>query len=120
MKKESQISRAIEILKINPTISVKDMATQMDLPIKRIYVIRTQAKIRMAEGTTKTRRILKEKHTNANLEAENKKLTDWCLMWKKKYDKLEQDYTQAKIMFLNSEAVVQYLENRIEKLLSAN
>ena len=55
-----------------------------------------------------------------NLELENKKLTDWCLIWKQKYEKLEQDYAQAKVMFLNSQAVVDYLENKVANLITIN
>jgi hypothetical protein len=38
-------------------------------------------------------------------------------MWKRKYDKLERDYTQAKVMYLNSQAVVAYLEEKVAQLL---
>jgi hypothetical protein len=53
-----------------------------------------------------------------NLEHENRKLTEWTLMWKQKYEKLEQDYTQAKVMYLNSQAVIDYLENKVANLIT--
>lgn len=52
-----------------------------------------------------------------NLEKENLQLTEWTQMWKQKYDRLEQDYTQAKIMYLDSQAVVKYLEEKVAQLL---
>ena len=55
--------------------------------------------------------------TKENILKENKQLTEWTLMWKQKYDKLEQDYTQAKVMYLNSQAVVAYLEEKVAQLL---
>jgi DNA-binding transcriptional regulator YhcF (GntR family) len=37
--------------------------------------------------------------------------------WRQNYKKLEADYTQAKIMFLNSQAVVTYLEEKVAQLI---
>jgi len=52
-----------------------------------------------------------------NLEKENKQLTEWTMMWKRKYEVLERDYTQAKVMYLNSQAVVAYLEEKVAQLI---
>jgi hypothetical protein len=52
-----------------------------------------------------------------NLLKENRQLSEWTLLWKQKYDKLEQDYTQAKVMYLNSQAVVAYLEEKVAQLI---
>jgi hypothetical protein len=54
---------------------------------------------------------------NENLVKENQQLAEWTMTWKQKYDKLEADYTQAKIMYLNSQAVVAYLEEKVAQLL---
>ena len=40
--------------------------------------------------------------------------------WRQNYKKLEADYTQAKIMYLNSQAVVTYLEEKVAQLLKGN
>jgi DNA-binding PadR family transcriptional regulator len=37
--------------------------------------------------------------------------------WRQNYKKLEADYTQAKIMYLDSQAVVKYLEEKVAKLI---
>jgi DNA-binding transcriptional regulator PaaX len=52
-----------------------------------------------------------------NLEKENLQLTEWTQMWKRKYEVLERDYTQAKVMYLNSQAVVAYLEEKVAQLI---
>ena len=39
--------------------------------------------------------------------------------WRQNYKKLEADYTQAKIMYLDSQAVVKYLEEKVAQLLKA-
>ena len=117
MKKESQVTKAVKLLKAEPNISAQDMATRLSIPLKRVYVLRNSAKKIMAKGGSKVTPKMPLRNNNIyTVEVENKKLTEWTLMWKQKYDKLEKDYTQAKIMFLNSEAVVKYLEERIEKL----
>jgi hypothetical protein len=51
------------------------------------------------------------------LEKDINELTEWTHMWKRKYDVLERDYTQAKTMFLNSQAVVAYLEEKVVQLI---
>ena len=40
--------------------------------------------------------------------------------WRQNYKKLEADYTQAKIMYLDSQAVVKYLEEKVAQLLKGN
>jgi hypothetical protein len=118
MKKESQVTKAINLLKAEPNISAQDMATKLSMPIKRIYVLRNGARKIMAKGGSKVTPKMPQRYVPPDniFELENKKLTEWTQLWRQKYEKLEQDYTQAKIMFLNSEAVVKYLEERIEKL----
>jgi hypothetical protein len=52
-----------------------------------------------------------------NLLKENRQLTEWTQMWKQRYDRLEADYTDAKVMYLNSQAVVAYLEEKVAQLI---
>lgn len=37
--------------------------------------------------------------------------------WRQNYKKLEADYTQAKIMYLDSQAIVKYLEEKVAQLI---
>jgi hypothetical protein len=37
--------------------------------------------------------------------------------WRQNYKKLEDDYTQAKIMYLDSQAVMKYLEEKVAQLI---
>ena len=39
--------------------------------------------------------------------------------WRQNYKKLEADYTQAKVMYLDSQAVIKYLEEKVAQLLKA-
>jgi hypothetical protein len=93
-----------------------------------VYISQTQTSVG-SPSTTKVRgrprkyRFAKRGNTpnksvyTTNLEKENLQLTEWTQMWKRKYDVLERDYTQAKIMYLNSQAVVAYLEEKVAQLI---
>ena len=119
MKKESQLAKAISLLKAEPNISAQNMAKKLGTTITRTYVLRNNAKKKIAEGVSKVTPKLRMQSTTDEhvLKEENRKLTDWTLMWKQKYEKLEQDYTQAKIMYLDSQAVVKYLEGKMLNLM---
>ena len=136
-KKETLASRASALLAGNPTMKPKEMAEKLGVTTQRIYVLRSNMKKKLTKKavsnvTTKRKgrpakvkvdteqRISRPVNYVLNLELENKKLTDWCLIWKQKYEKLEQDYAQAKVMFLNSQAVVDYLENKVANLITIN
>jgi hypothetical protein len=94
-----------------------------------VYISQTQARVMplynekaSSPSTTKTKRIdLSKIPVNnaytSNLQKENKQLTEWTQMWKRKYEVLERDYTQAKIMYLDSQAVVKYLEEKVAQLI---
>ena len=135
-KKETLASKASALLADNPTMKPKEMADKLGVNVQRIYVLRSNMKKKLAKKKTVTnvhnkrrgrpakveteQRISRPVNYVLNLEHENKKLTDWCLIWKQKYEKLEQDYADAKIMYLNSQAVVDYLENKVANLITIN
>ena len=123
MKKLSQVAKAIKLMQADANITPKEMSAKLGLPIKRTYVVRSQAMKRMGrdnfDNVVDTTTKAKDTSYLKNLEAENRKLSEWTMLWKQKYDKLEQDYTQAKVMYLNSEAVVAYLERKVLDLLNS-
>jgi hypothetical protein len=135
-KKETLASRASALLADNPTMKPKEMAEKLGVTVQRIYVLRSNMK-KKAIKTVKGLKLVTNVHNRPermkttatsgrptnyvlNLENENQKLTEWTLLWKQKYEKLEADYTQAKVMFLNSQAVVEYLENKVANLITIN
>jgi predicted ArsR family transcriptional regulator len=131
-KKLSVTKQALELLKQNPDMKPKDMAQVLGVTVQRIYTIRSNFKNTIKKSvsnvTTKRKgrpakleiRVSKPANYYQNLEQENYKLTEWTMLWKQKYEKLEQDYAQAKIMYLNSQAVVEYLENKVANLITVN
>lgn len=132
-KKETLASKASALLADNPTMKPKEIAEKLGVTVQRIYVLRSNMKkkaIKTVKGlnlvsnvTTKPMRMKTTATTGRptnyllRLENENKQLHEWCLEWRQKYDKLQKDYGDAKVMFLNSQAVVDYLENKVATLL---
>jgi hypothetical protein len=101
----------------------KDMAEKLEVPVQRIYAIRSKFKNtikKTVSNVTNEQYSSRPANYYQNLEQENYKLTEWTMLWKQKYEKLEQDYAQAKIMYLNSQAVVEYLENKVANLITVN
>jgi DNA-binding IclR family transcriptional regulator len=87
-----------------------------------VYISQTQTSVGSPSTTKPRPRMATEPVKTAytkNLEKENYQLTEWTQMWKRKYEVLERDYTQAKIMYLDSQAVVKYLEEKVAQLLKA-
>jgi hypothetical protein len=130
-KKETLASKALDLVKQNPNIKPKEMAEKLGVTVQRVYVLRNNLKKKLTKkvvsnATNKTKRIdLSDIPVVNNIEVdnirrENRQLTEWTLLWKKKYEKLEQDYTQAKVMYLNSQAVVEYLETKVANLITVN
>jgi len=132
-KKETLASKALDLVKQNPNIKPKEMAEKLGVTLQRVYVLRNNLKKKLTKKavsnvTTKRKgrpakveiRVSKPASYYQNLEHENYKLSEWTLLWKQKYEKLEQDYAQAKIMYLNSQAVVEYLENKVANLITIN
>jgi hypothetical protein len=52
-----------------------------------------------------------------SLEAQVHELEKLHDGWRQNYKKLEADYTQAKIMYLDSQAVIKYLEEKVAQLI---
>jgi len=125
--KTTQQSKVAKLMQDNPAIKPKEIAKKLGIAVQQVYVLRNaikkkriatvknlQFKDKPVSNVTNTKRM---PLYNENLVKENQQLAEWTMTWKQKYDKLEADYTQAKIMFLNSQAVVAYLEEKVAQLL---
>jgi hypothetical protein len=131
MKKITQQTKVAKLMEINPLLKPKEIAQRLNMSVKQVYVLRNAIKKKrittvknlqfkdkpVSKPTNKVSRAGTKATYVANLEKENKQLTEWTQMWKRKYEVLERDYTQAKVMYLNSQAVVAYLEDKIVELV---
>jgi hypothetical protein len=120
-KKQSQVAKVQALLSQNANMSAKEMAEKLKLPISRVYVLRSMAKKKqdigeMAHDIT-TGRKGSAKAYRENLEIENKKLTDWTMLWKQKCDKQESEIARIQHLYMDSQAVVRYLETKLITLV---
>lgn len=128
-KKPTLTSRALDLLGHNPNMKPKDMAKALDITVQRVYVLRNTLKkklVKKAVSTVTNKRMETTakagRPTNYVLRLENEvaQYHKWCVEWREKYERLEKDYAQAKVMYLNSQAVVDYLENKVANLITVN
>ncbi len=131
-KKPTLTSKALDLLGQNPNMKPKDMAEKLGVNVQRVYVLRNQLKKKLTKKavsnvTNKKRRgrpakvASKPKVSRTEfLENEIAKYHRWCLEWREKYEQLDRDYAKAKVMYLNSQAVIDYLENKVANLITVN
>jgi hypothetical protein len=79
-----------------------------------VYISQTQKSV--SDVTNKVTLDSTTKYARS-LEAQVHQLETLHDQWRQNYKKLEADYTQAKIMYLNSQAVVAYLEEKVAQLI---
>jgi|688.fasta_scaffold258586_2 hypothetical protein len=130
VKPSSNVAKVLDLMKADTKISVKEIVEKTNIKTSNVYAIRNYIKkngllktLPMTGVAPKVR--MKQQADNAlekeisNLLKENKQLTEWTVMWKRKYETLEQELKQAKILFLDQLAVVRYLEAKLLQLVEA-
>jgi hypothetical protein len=130
VKPNSNVAKVLDLMKADTKISVKEIVEKTNIKTSNVYAIRNYIKkngllktLPMTGVAPKVR--MKQQADNAlekeisNLLKENKQLTEWTVMWKRKYETLEQELKQAKILFLDQLAVVRYLEAKLLQLVEA-
>jgi hypothetical protein len=121
----SNVAKVLDLMKADAKVSVKEIVEKTNLKTSNVYAIRNYIKkhrllktLPMTGIAPKAKTLSAEKEIT-NLLKENKALTEWTVMWKRKCDKLEQDLSQAKVMYLDQLAVVRYLEAKLLQLVEA-
>jgi hypothetical protein len=131
MKKQSATKQILNILNTKGGRKPKDLIKEIKLPASNIYAglayLRSKKKIAKEDDGVYISQTQKEvsKVTNklirspyiTSLETQVHELEKLHDGWRQNYKKLEADYTQAKIMYLDSQAVVKYLEEKVAKLI---
>ena len=86
-----------------------------------VYISQTQKSVSKVTNKVKLMPLYNEKAARytKSLEIQVHELEKFCDEWRQNYKKLDADYTQAKVMYLNSQAVVTYLEEKVAQLLKA-
>ena len=122
----SNVAKVLDLMKADSNISVKEIVAKTGLGTKNVYVIRNYIKKHALLGGAKPKAKSQTKQQTAddkeitNLLKENKTLTDWTVMWRRKCDGLEKELSQAKIMYLDQLAIIRYLETKLVQFMESN
>jgi hypothetical protein len=97
-------------------LRIKKMVAKED---DGVYISQTQKSVSKVTDKAKIMPLYNEKAARytKSLETQVHELEKLHSQWRQNYKKLEDDYTQAKIMYLDSQAVVKYLEEKVAKLI---
>jgi len=124
--KNTNVTAVKALMNANKNISVKGICEKTGLSKSQVYAIRHYIKANPKKKLTpvnkkktvktNTNKLIKSPYITS-LETQVHELEKLHDGWRQNYKKLEADYTQAKIMYLDSQAVVRYLETKIEQLL---
>jgi len=123
LKPSSNVAKVLDLMKADEKTSVKEIVAQTGLKTENVYAIRNYIKKRGLMGGKSIPKakaeITADEKEIQNLLKENKTLTDWTVMWKSRYDKLESELNRVRHLYMDQLAVVRYLENKLMQFVEA-
>jgi chromosome condensin MukBEF ATPase and DNA-binding subunit MukB len=137
MKTQSVAGRVLEVLitqggktpkQLNEILKVKGNSVYTALSQLRakkyiardedgVYITQTQTSITPVVPVVPVvnARTKRDALTINKLQGQVEELNKWCLLWREKYDKLEKTKDLLNEKYLDSKAVIAYLEKKLEK-----
>jgi transposase-like protein len=113
--KNTKTNAVKALMDANKNISVKEICEQTGFSRSQVYVIRSYLKNNKKKLTPVNKKVVKV-DTNKALRAENEKLHQFCFEWRNKCDKQNLEIARIQHLYMDSQAVVRYLETKIEQL----
>jgi transposase-like protein len=115
--KNTKVNTVKALMDANKNISVNEICEKTGFSRNQVYVIRSYLKNNKKKLTpvNKKPRVVKA-DTNKALRAENEKLHQFCFEWRNKCDKQNLEIARIQHLYMDSQAVVRYLESKIEQL----
>lgn len=117
--KTSKRSVVKALMDADKNISVKEICEKTGYSKSQVYVIRHQLK-NTGNGKKKLTRVNKKvvakTPTKDKLQAENDQLHQFCLEWRARSDKQESEIARLQHLYMDSKAVINYLESKIQQL----
>jgi predicted flavoprotein YhiN len=118
--KNTKVSAVKALMDANKNISVKEICEQTGLSRSHVYAIRhyikttskTKKKLTRVNKKPKANRV----DTNKAIRAENEKLHQFCFEWRNKCDKQDLEIARLQHLYMDSKAVINYLESKIQQL----
>lgn len=119
-----KIQRAVEIMRRSPRITPGDMSTEMGLPIKTVYLLRSQAKKKIRrEDRMNSNKPKKSAYTNIGIPrewdddakqmAEEVKSGKKCSVPDEKVTMLLNDSTKLLKELMEAKIIIKYLEAKL-------
>jgi len=132
MKTQSVAGRVLEVLisqggktpkQLNEILKVKGNSVYTALSQLRarkyiardedgVYITQTQTSVTPVRSAAAAKT---DTLTINKLRKQVEELNEWCLMWREKFDKLEKTKDLLNEKYLDSKAVIAYLEKKLEK-----
>ena len=116
--KNTNVTAVKALMDANKNISVKGICEKTGLSKSQVYAIRHYIKANPKKKLTpvnKTPKFDKNLSTN-KLKQENDQLHQFCLEWRNKCDAQQKEIARLQHLYMDSQAVVRYLESKIEQL----
>jgi predicted DNA-binding protein YlxM (UPF0122 family) len=117
--KNTKVSAVKALMDANKNISVKEICEKTGLSRSHVYAIRHYIKTtsKTKKKLTPVNKKVAKVDTNKALRAENEKLHQFCFEWRNKCDKQNLEIARIQHLYMDSQAVVRYLETKIIQLL---
>ena len=116
----ASVYNAIHTLRGKKMIAKEDDGVYISQTQKSVSKVTNKGGWKAVSVSTSNKPVLDNTKYVLSLETQVHELEKLHDGWRQNYKKLEADYTQAKIMYLDSQAVVKYLEEKVAQLLKGN
>ena len=117
--KITKMSVVKALMDADKNISVKEICEKTGYSRSQVYVIRHQLK-NTGKGKKKltpvNKKAVAKTSTKSKLQAENNELYKFCLEWREKCDKQQAEIARLQHLYMDSKAVITYLESKIQQL----
>lgn len=115
--KITKMSVVKALMDADKNISVKEICEKTGFSRSQVYVIRNQLKNKGKKKLTPVnKKAVAKTSTKSKLQAENDELYKFCLEWRQKCDKQQAEIARLQHLYMDSKAVVAYLESKIQQL----
>lgn len=115
--KNTKVNAVKALMDADKNISVKEICDKTGFSKSQVYVIRSYLKNAKKKLTpvNKKPKVAKTPSKD-NLWAENERLHRFCLEWRDKCDKQNLEIARLQHLYMDSKAVINYLESKIQQL----
>lgn len=114
--KNTKLKVVKALMDADKNISVKEICEKSGFSKSQVYSVRHQlnAKKKLTRVNKKPRVVKAD--TNKALRVENEKLHQFCFEWRNKCDKQDLEIARLQHLYMDSKAVINYLESKIQQL----